>query len=280
MALPTANLTYHGDCSVNTDLWKTNSAGTYSNHPADGEGVKYVEDKEHTKDVAMATWNTDPLWRSSAPLMLLPCIDFNGTSDYVTLMNDAGTVQTQASALVSASAFTILAAVYVEGSASNAAGNYDNEAIWNGGSNIGVHVKNVSGVYSIVCYNFDGNEDIVALPINLNTAYVLMYRHESGVIYGSLNGGSESSAASGNTGTLASACFIGANYSGAAFYNGRLGEIAFWNAALAGSNLTDAMSYFTSKWLPSGGATVTFVPQLGYHRPYPFSPGSPNISRF
>jgi hypothetical protein len=52
---------------------------------------------------------------------------------------------------------------------------------------------------------------------------------------------------SGTTGSLTNAVFLGTT--GGANFDGRLGEVAIYNTALTGADLTNALSYFTDKWL-------------------------------
>ena len=246
MALPTTGLTFHADASVVTDLWKVETGGSFSSHPADGEGTPYWDDVEHA-DIVAAETSAAPEWRSGTPLMLLPCLDFDGAGDFYTLANNDNTAAKALSALITNSAFTIMVSVYVDAIATNAANPYDNDAIIadNGGF-FGIHLKTGNAVF----YNWDGNADSIVLPISLATSYVLMFRHEGGNIYASLNGGAESSAASGNTSDVSNTVRIGKNNgSGNKFFNGRMGEIAVWNVALTGSDLTDAHAYFAAKWL-------------------------------
>lgn len=250
MPLPTSNLTFHADASVDTDLWQ--ATGPFSDHPVDGEEVFYWDDVEHGAGSAEYLNTNGPAWRSGTPLMALPCLDFNGSTDSMRVL--PGTAGTY----LSVSAFTVLVAVYVEGIALNAANSYQNDAIVADGSGyFGIHLKNAADPH-VLFYNYSGADTKVSLPITLNVSHVLMFRHESGNLYASVDGGAETSVASGNTDTLGAELQIG-NGSGSIFYNGRIGEFAVYNAALTGTDLTDAVSYFTAKWLgvaPSGGGPL------------------------
>ena len=87
----------------------------------------------------------------------------------------------------------------------------------------------------------------------------LMYRHEGGHLFASLNGGAEVSVASGETTQLTSLLHIGKSDPGS-YYDGCIGEVAIYDAALAGADLHTAIQYFTDKWLaPSGNAGRALV---------------------
>ena len=244
MALPTTGLTFHADASAVTDLWR--SANPFANHPADGEDTEFWDDVEHADIAAASTGGSGASWRSGTPLMLLPCLDFDGTDSYK-LSNNAMSVDKTLANVITNSAFTVFGSIYVEAISTNAANFYDNDGILSdSGGFWGVHVK----TGNIVFGNYDGSADQVALAISLATSYYFMFRHEGGNIYGSLNGGAESSAASGNTQDVTGQPRIGRNFGGSnKFFNGRMGEIAIWNVALTGSDLTDAHAYFAAKWL-------------------------------
>lgn len=245
--LPTGNLTFHADASVVTDLWTVDSAGVFSAHPADTAAVNYWDDAEHGAYMLHASDSgTEPTWRSGTPLMVKPCLAFDGTDDHYSFRTDDDNSSVLLSSLISASAFTLFASIYVAGVSTNNANVEDNAALFtNDGQYWGVHFKHPSG-YKIELYNYDGSRRVVELDISLNTSYVVMFRHESGTLYGSLNGGAETSTASGDTASLTGPARMGL---ASPAFNGRVGEVAIYNAALTGGTLSAALSYFTSKWL-------------------------------
>lgn len=259
MSLPTTNLTFHMDASVVTDLWQ--NTAPFATHPADGGAINFWDDVEHGAN----TWSViavSPVWRQSTPLMLLPCADFNGTSQSMKLTTDDALTDKALSDLIANNAFTVLVALYAEGITTNAAAAYDNDAILDGNGFFGIHLKNAADPH-VLFYNWDGNEDTIPLAITLNASHVLFFQHNGGNIIGSIDGGSETSLASGNTSDLTGRPNLGVNYAGTAFYNGRIGEMAIYNAALAGSNKTDAISYFTTKWLTGAAVTTKNLAALG-----------------
>jgi len=253
MTLPTSGLTFHGDASVNTDLWTTNTAGSFSGSVTDGNGVIYWDDVEHADVMAGRTIASPPVWRQSTPLMALPCLSFVGGLN-LRLENDADTAHKVLSDVTSASAFTFIASIYVAGVTNNSANAYSNDPILDSGAYMGLYLKNTGSDYRLQAYVWDGSAKVVEFVVSLATSYVVMFRLESGTLYASLDGGTESSVACGNISSLVNQVFIG--LSGAGSYNGRIGEVAIYNTALTGTNKTDALSYFTSKWIGGGGDTT------------------------
>jgi|JI10StandDraft_1071094.scaffolds.fasta_scaffold87540_3 hypothetical protein len=253
MTLPTSGLTFHGDASVNTDLWTTNTAGSFSGSVTDGNGVIYWDDVEHADVMAGRTIASPPVWRQSTPLMALPCLSFVGGLN-LRLENDADTAHKVLSDVTSASAFTVVASIYVAGVTNNSANAYSNDPVIDSGSYFGLYLKNTGSDYRLQAFVWDGSAKVVEIVVSLATSYVVMFRLESGTLYASLDGGTESSVACGNISSLINQVFIG--LSGAGSYNGRIGEVAIYNTALTGTNKTDALSYFTSKWLGGGGDTT------------------------
>ncbi len=256
MALPTSGLTFHGDASVNTDLWTTNTAGTFSGAISDGNGVIYWDDVEHGDVAAVRSMASPPVWRQSTPLMALPCLSFVGGLN-LRLENDADTAHKVLSDVTSASAFTVVASIYVAGVTNSSANAYSNDPVIDSGSYFGLYLKNTGSDYRLQAYVWDGSAKVVEIVVSLATSYVVMFRLESGTLYASLDGGTESSVACGNISSLINQVFIG--LSGAGSYNGRIGEVAIYNTALTGTSKTDALSYFTTKWLGGGDTTAPIL---------------------
>jgi len=250
-SLPTTGLTYHAKAQVDTDIWQVNTGGVFSDHPTDGEAVKYADDVAHGL-YSLGQNGADPIWDVSTPLMVLPNLAFDGTDDQLRTELSSTEGSVNASNFVTVSAATMIFAIYVEAVDTNNAATYDNDAIISEGTgNFGLVLKNNAGAYTICYANFDGSDDSVCKSISINTTYVVMARHESGNIYISINGGAETSAASGNTSGVGAPVYIGRNYNAAQFYAGRIGELALWNVALTGTDLSDAIAYFRNIWTPS-----------------------------
>lgn len=255
MPLPTTNLTAHFDSSTNAKLWQNWQAGSpfFNTAVNDGDPVGYWEDEQVADLSAESPGNdsTRPVWRSSSTGLPLPCIDFDGSNDSLGMFNDAGTVAKDMSDIVTSSAYTVLLSIYIESVTANNANPWDNECIWSeDGQFLGLFLRIDTGQPILQLYNFDGGVSTLEVNVSLNTSYVVMCRHQSGVLYLSINGGSESSLVSGATTTLTGTPRLGRHsITTGAVYNGRIGEIAFYNAALTGSDLSDAISYFSGRWL-------------------------------
>lgn len=257
-ALPTTNLTFHCNASVNTKVFNTGSTSA-----TDGQAIEQWADAEG-KDLSfwyLIDATHQPAYRDTTPLMLENCVDFDGSTDTMGLFNNAGAVAKTLADVMGASAKTILISFYATTISPNAANAYDNDPLIGDLSQyFGLFLKNVSGTYKLQAYNFDGTADVVEATVSLTTSYVAMVRHNGTNLYLSINGGSESSVASGatqvTTGAMRLAYVAG---SGAPIANVRIGEIAIYNADLStqGTDLASAISYFTAKWITGGSPDVT-----------------------
>lgn len=258
MPLPTTALTLHLDASDTDHIWTNWQAGSpfHNGVPTDGGTVGVWEDDGGGNFTFIpASGGVSPVWRSTTPLMQLPCLDFDGTDDAGQIFLLPSGTNLFLNSLIAASAFVIVASFYLEGASANAANVYDNDGlIADTGEYCGIHFKNASGTYSVNVYNFDGSVDTVSINLSINTSYVLAYYHTGGNIsleLYSVSGqvGSTQTTASGDTQNLGNTVFIGRNYS-TLFYNGRIGEIAIYNAYNS-TDKADAVQYFRDKWLPA-----------------------------
>jgi hypothetical protein len=255
MSLPTTNLTLHLNASVNTNIWK-NSNGT--GVPVDGDAIQRWDDEgDGIGDIAMiGVGANSTIWRQSTPLMRLPCLDFNGSVDEFTCRNDADSANHPISDLITNSAFTVAVAVYPEVIASSNANTYDNDAIFiDTGGFWGLVTKDVAGVKQIRGYNWDGSDDSIGATVATGRTWIAIYRHDTGnlkltVIADTRVETTPADVPSGNTSSLTGVMHIGSGFGGH-HYNGRIGEMAFYNASLTGSALTDLKNYFMDKWFGS-----------------------------
>lgn len=255
MPLPTTNLTLHCDASANTDVWKFFQAGTpfHNTTAADGDNVEVWDDVEHGSYALIypTSGPQGPTYSSSSPAMLHPCLLFDGFQEHLTAQADDGSALAM-SALCGGTAKTILIAFHPTVIATSAANPYDNVAlVADGGANFGIHLKDMGGgVYNIIAYNWDTGADTISAAITLNEDHVVCVRHDGTNLYMSVDGTDYGPTASNATnGGLAGACLVGANSAVSGLYQGAIGEVAFYNASLTGTNLTDALAYFSDKWL-------------------------------
>ncbi len=179
-----------------------------------------------------------PLLRISSPGLALQCLDFDGTNDSLFPAN-----------CVSSNFFGLGAKTIIVSFRSEAfpsAGNYQELLVSNNEWNF--FIFNTAGTTQVYFQNHDagGFHNAISAAITVNTNYFAIGRHDGTNVYISLNGGTEVTGdASGNTVSLAEVPQI-ANPS--PFFNGRIGEIAFYNVALTGADLAQAIAHM-QRWL-------------------------------
>jgi hypothetical protein len=252
MPLPTTNLTLHLDASDTDKLFTTwVDGGSHTGTPADGNSVQaWSRETDGSVTPAHGAYsNTAPVYRSGTPLMLLPCLDFNGTNMEMRMVNNTDRTS-YIGGFYDLSAKTILIAFYAESITSTAANIDDNHGLLGGDDKLGLHLKDVGGTKTLYFIVHDGAWKNTSKTVSEATNHVLCARHDGTNIYLSVDGGAESSTACGaSSGT--NATWIGRSI-GLERFNGRIGEIAMYNAALTGTDKTDAISYFTTKWVTGG----------------------------
>ena len=253
--LPTTSLTAHFDASTTADLFKTFvSGGPHTGVPVDGDSVVVWDHAERSNRIFKQYLQPVPVWRATTPLMALPCLDFSAQA--LTLRDNADNVLTL-NHLITPSTYTLLIAFYAETITSS-----PGATIRNGHPLIGDHFQEFGaflhlsgGVSKVSAYNWPSTSHYVTLDCTVGAAHVLMVRHQGGFLYASLDGGAESSIASGNTPDIANSyTWLGGQTGTGASLNGRIGELAIYYNALAGAELAAAITYFTDKWLVVGGA--------------------------
>lgn len=266
MALPTTDLTAHFDASDTDKVFTTlngGGSGVHTGTPGDGDSVQAWDDEGDgsASDLVWAYVSNGPEYRSGTPLMQLPCLDFNpASSDIFQLYTQNGGSGKSVDTLISASQFTVAMSLYVEGivNDANSANVYANNRIWGDvGGYVGLFLRtNGSGQYYLQLYNWDGNQDYTELEISLNTSYVVIAHHEGGTLYMTLitdGAGTEINTdepyVSGDTQVTEN--FAQISGTADSRFNGRIGEMAFYNVAKTGSELTDLKQYFYGKWFPA-----------------------------
>jgi hypothetical protein len=251
MPLPShANLTSHWDASVDTNIWEQFQSTTpyHNTQASDGSNVEVWDDVDGNN--MMFTWKTSdttgPTYQVNTPLMLNPCLDFEA-SEQLFSFQEAGTGGTgvPASTFFGAGAKTIIVAVYVESISTTSGNTWTNNAIIKDSAELmGLHLRTSGGQPKLQAYNWDGNNDTVEIDIAVDTSYIACLRHDGTNLYVSINGGSESSVTSGNTTSLTGQLEMASQNADI-----RIGEMATYNAALTGTDLSDALDYFIEKWI-------------------------------
>lgn len=257
MALPyTTGLTLHWNASANTNLFKTADAinGNHSGNPSDGETFLVWDDEgDGIADVSMqdSDANSPPTFRSGgSSLMLHSCVDFNGTDDYLRAYNQRGTAQKALSNFITNSAYYCIVAFYAEAITTTGANLEDNHCIIGDDTGyFGLFLKDVSGTKTAYAFNYDGSNDQVGVACAAGATHIAEFRHDSGNLYLAIDGGTESSVASGNTSNLTHTLLFGKSAGATSFLNGRIGEGAIYNAVPASGDRSSVYSYFSTNWL-------------------------------
>lgn len=98
-----------------------------------------------------------------------------------------------------------------------------------------------SGGQRIHLYNWDGNDDGVAVTFNLNEWIHIAWRHSGGTLEIFKNGVSAGSVASGDTQNMGGSVRVGRNYDTGQSFQGRIAAVQFWSAALTEGEIRAAM---------------------------------------
>jgi hypothetical protein len=179
-------------------------------------GVKYttnaglvdalMDQSGNARDLTQSTGGNRPTPTTAGPNSIA-CGDFDGSGDHL-----LGSVAL--STLISNSDGFVIATVLADTVSLNNANVYQNNcAVGDSSGYMGLFAKNVSGTTpTFFAYNWDGNSDSpTGTTFSLATPYVLTWRHEGGTLYLSVNGGTETTVASGNTSTMTGNFRLGAN---------------------------------------------------------------------
>lgn len=272
MSLSATNLTLHTLADVNTDLWQNWQAGTpyHNTAGADGFIMSVWEDAAHGGYAFIN--NQAPTYKVNTPLMALPCLEFL-TNAYQVLYDTTGVTVQPASVVLGAGAKTIHAVIYPEAVTTNFTGGnvYLNDQVMAASDGYwGIALRDHgsatadangdSSRYKILAWNDTGpGATTVELSISLNTSYLVTVRHDGTSMYLALNGGTPVSFLTGNTGGMTGELRVGRGYGTSGYYNGRLGEMAFYNASLTGGALSGNESFLMTKWGIGGGGVALSI---------------------
>lgn len=170
----------------------------------------------------------------------IACLDFDGSSDYLT--------GAAISNFISNSSGYMLASFIIDTVTANSANPYENEPILGeAGGFMGIYIRNTTGTPETAqAYNWDGNADAAtAAVIDTATAYVVEWWHDSGNLYLCVNNGTPVSVASGNTSNVTNALGLGKAYTGSgAALDGKVFE-AYTASAVPASRSTIAADIMT-----------------------------------
>lgn len=160
-------------------------------------------------------------------------VRFDGTADCL--------LGTTLSNLIANNAYAVYILAKASAAATNNVNTYSNTMIVGGNDQLhGLHLKSAPAIHA---YNWDGSDDNVSAAIVLGTAFVAHFRHDTGNLVLSKDGGAETSAASGNTTGLTGVFIIGARDASNLFFNGDICEVLVYNVVLGASDHTAAVAY-------------------------------------
>jgi hypothetical protein len=260
MPLPTTNLTLHLDASDTDKLFTTwVDGGSHTGTPADNGAVQaWSRETDGSVTPAHAAYSTagrEPLYRSGTPLMMLPCLDFDGSDDELRVVNNTNiTSYINTGSFLGDQAKTILVAFWAESITATSADPLENHAVVGGSESFALTCKDVGGTPKLQFCNYDGGWDTAEQTIAAGTTVVACARHDTSNIYLRVDGGSDATTASGATGLWPNTYLNLGRSGGTSRFNGRIGELAVYNACLTGTDLTDAIAYFRAKWQGVGGS--------------------------
>lgn len=203
-----------GAWSLSRDM--LTSWGGATRYTKSGTDVITLKDQSGNSRDFSNSAGVSPAEATAFPASVL-CADFDGTND--TLINTA------TSNFFSSSSGALVISLIIDAVSLNDPASYLNHAIFDDppGDYMGLFAAAASGV-TFYAYNWDGNEDKTTVTGSVGTAYVLMWRHNGGNLYVSVNGGTETSVASGNTQNMTNNLRLGLG-GGSRFCNMKVAEL-------------------------------------------------------
>ncbi|WP_394889552.1 Ig domain-containing protein [Mesorhizobium sp. AaZ16] len=205
-----------GAWSMSRDLL-TAFAGGSRYTDVSGAVSSWNDQSGSSRHMAQATAGNRPLVATAGPNSRA-CADFDGTDDILVS-------SIAISNFISASAGYLVVSFLADTITANSGDAWSNHAIIEDfGQFLGLQLRNTGSPDTISAYNWDGNADVATrVEINAGTAYVAEWRHEGGNLYVRVNGGTESSVASGNTSSLTGQLRFGG---ASAWLDGKIFEVA------------------------------------------------------
>ncbi len=168
-----------------------------------------------------------------------PVLRFDGTTDLMTNAAQLGT-------FIANTAYTYFIVWKATAINTNGATTDQNDTIiCDTGGYFGIFLKSAPTQF---VYNWDGTSDSATTNIATGSFMVSMGRHESGNLYSSVNGGTETSSASGNTQVTTGTMKLGNDRLGSNFLDGDIAEIIVYNVAVSTTNISNVTTYLRSKY--------------------------------
>ena len=170
------------------------------------------------------------------------CADFNGTS-HVLQSNGASVISNQ---ILVNSKFIVVSAIFdvISTAVTASFATVGHALVCDATGRIGLFgcVDTVDKIFA-ANYVTGATDQHVGIAITEGTTYVLALRHDGTTLWVSVNGGAESSIASGNTEGAWGALRFGQG-GASAFFNGKLFEAAFWKTIPSADDRAKIIAYF------------------------------------
>ena len=225
------------------ELWFDASQESFANN----DPVTVITDRSANGYNTTAAVGT-PLFKTGVFPLGGPAFDLDGTDDYFTL----GSL----GAFITASAFTFFAVIIVDAIDTDHSVNmYQNDCLIGVSSSVCAFGSMRSTGPVIGAYIYDVHAPVT---IAYSTPYVMMNRLDGGSIYTSINGGTEASVVSGDSGTTGDV-YLG-RASVANYFNGQVGELFIYSSVRSTGEITALNTYLSEKWISAAAPTGPPLP--------------------
>lgn len=269
---PAAGYTIWCNASDNDNLFTNYDR---SGQATDGQSVRHWDDESDATTYSFAHSNSgaSPTFDADG-FNGVGCLLFDGSDDKLYFSTDDYGSWPAISTLISASAWTLFASFVMTGDGGSTDPSYvSNDRIIGDGLYWGVYLSTVGGQSKCSAFQYTaGGAKYATVNISQNTEYVVCAKYDGTDLTIDINNGAlTATTTAGNISDVTNIAMMGAG----TFLTGKIGEIAIYNTALSGTNLSDTWSYMTSKWIPAAPSGHPAAKRLGG---IPFA--TPNLGRW
>jgi len=220
-------------------------------------GVNQLTDQSgNARHFSQSGGVSQPVVTTAGPLSRT-CADFDGVNH---LLQTTGFTLAD---FISASSGYVIVSFIADAITTSAPNIYNNSSVFADGSGyVGVFMKTPNVIAS---YNWDGSEKSTTATITTATPYIVEWRHDTGNLYIRINGGTETSIASGNTSVLTGVLLLaGGNSRG----NIKVFELATWSTVPSLATRDAIVADFKAQIVPTT-AQITQVALEQWNAPIP-----------